>query len=100
MSSFVGGSRRIEGEFRDSLGILADPTTVRFYIKPGGQSYTMYTYGTDLNVGKTGTGYYYCDVPLTVGGVWYFYEIEGVGVLASGDAEGFFWVEPHYTRAV
>ncbi|MCZ2078926.1 MAG: hypothetical protein LC130_28500 [Bryobacterales bacterium] len=83
----VGDVMRLHARFT-SAGVDVDPETVVFKaMDPAGQVQT-WTYGTDPEVVKLGTGHYQLDLPLTDGGTWY-YRVEGQGAYQSADEQQF-----------
>jgi hypothetical protein len=71
--------------FTNAAGAAADPTTVVVRVRPpntGRDEYTTYTYGTDAEVQKTGTGAYYLDVACAAAGT-YWVRWEGTGAVIA-----------------
>ena len=63
----------------------ADPTAIVFkLISPGETAATSYTYGTDAEVVKTGTGVYYFNLTLATDGD-YKYSWNGTGAVTYAD---------------
>lgn len=56
---------------RDVGGTLVDPGALRLEVRPPGGTVTTYSYGAGEII-RESVGVYYCDVPLTVAGVWAF----------------------------
>lgn len=69
---------RCSGEFKDGSGTYADPNPLLFKMKDPSGVTTTYTYGTDPQLVKDGTGRYHVDVSATKVGTWY-YRFEGTG---------------------
>lgn len=69
-----------------------DPTTITFKtIDPNGTE-ASYTYGTDTEVGKSGTGQYYARITPNAGGRWqYRWETTGANTVVA--KEGNFIVQ-------
>lgn len=64
-------TKRVTVTCKDAAGVTADPSAlVARIVKPDGTA-TTYTYGTDAELVKSGTGVYYVDVPLTQAGTWH-----------------------------
>ena len=82
----VGDSVRLEVEFRDSAGALADPTAVQVKVEDPAGTETTYTDET-----KDATGLYHKDVTATAPGTWQ-YRWEGSGALVA-ISEGSFYVK-------
>ena len=83
----IGDVIRLHAHFT-SNGVDVDPETVVFKaMDPVGQVQT-WTYGTDPEVSKLGTGHYQLDLPLTAGGTWY-YRVEGQGAYQSAVEQQF-----------
>lgn len=83
---------RLTSCFQDSAtGNPVDPDTVQAVIlSPYGRK-TTYTFGTDVELGKTATGSYYLDVTPDDGGRWFFRWVStGAG---AGASEGNFVVQ-------
>ena len=70
---------RISASCKDSAGALVNPTGLLFKYKVGSGATTTYTYGTDEEVVRTGTGIYYVDLSLTEDDTHYYYRWEATG---------------------
>jgi hypothetical protein len=67
---YPGSPIRITATFIDSDDVLVDPTTVKVRtFDPEGYE-ASYTYNTDTNVGRSGTGIYFADVTPEKFGMW------------------------------
>ena len=66
----------------------ADPTTVKFRLTSPAGVITEYTYPTDAQLVKSGTGVYYVNVTPTAGGVW-TYTFRGTGAIVETPEEKF-----------
>lgn len=89
-SYFVGNVVRVSGQLADLDGTPGDPGGVVVkYRNPAG-SITTKTYGTDVEVVRTGVGAYQLDIVANVEGIW-SYRFEATGNRA-GAQEGRFTV--------
>lgn len=68
--------------------VATDPTTVIFKVRDPGGDVTTYTYGTDAQVVRTGTGVFYCDVIANEIGEWNF-RFEGSGACTAVEEQAF-----------
>ena len=85
-----GTPRRLDVEFRNIAGALADPTTVKIRVTTPSGVTTEY----DLPpVVKDSTGKYHYDATITEAGKWLYRGIGTGAVEASGNH--IFFVEPH-----
>lgn len=82
----VGDSVRLEVEFRDATGALADPTAVQVKVEDPSGTETTYTDET-----KDAVGQYHKDILASAPGTWH-YRWEGSGALVA-ISEGFFIVK-------
>jgi hypothetical protein len=73
-----------------------DPTTVRVRWKVHGGTETVWTYGTDSQVVKDGTGLYHADIPVAEVGL-YYYRIEGTGTVQAAEEGTFLSESPFFT---
>lgn len=87
----VGDEVRVTGTFTDADGNVQDPTALTFkFTDPSGNTVT-YTYGTDAELVKSGTGVYYVDIDIDESGTWWFrFAATGAGRAAD---EAYFLVE-------
>lgn len=63
------------GEFqfrRADTNALVDPTNVFAAVKTPNGVTTVYTYGTDAEVVKTGVGEYYVEINANASGTWHY----------------------------
>ena len=74
----VGDVAVVSGEFRNSSGSLADPTTVTVQVKTPDGTVTLYTYAGGA-VTKDSTGLYHKNVTITAEGKW------TLGMLGTGN---------------
>lgn len=91
MAYDIGDVVRVTTTFT-KLGVVTDPTTVTFRVKPPSGTLVDYVYGTDANVAKVSTGVFRVDVDVDAAGTWYVRSI-GTGT-AEGVEEIAFYVEP------
>lgn len=74
------------------VGVLTDPTTVTCTVRFPTNKPTTYTYGTDANLTKVGTGSYRCDVDALLVGS---HDVRWVGTgTAKGAKESMYTVKP------
>jgi hypothetical protein len=67
---YPGSPIRITATFTDEDGVAVDPTTIKIRtFDPEGYE-KNYTFNTDSNVGRTGTGAYYADITPDKFGLW------------------------------
>lgn len=66
----IGDRVRISVTWANIAGTATDPTTVTFRAKPPSGTEIDYTYGTDAELVRSGTGAYYVDLTLTEAGTW------------------------------
>jgi len=85
----VGDMRRLGVAFADSAGTAVDPTTVTFTIRAPSGTVTSYTYGTDAELVKTGTGAYYVDWTIAAAGR-YAYRFAGSGDITTAEGDEFY----------
>lgn len=85
----VGDQRRLSVAFADSAGTAADPGTVTFAIRAPSGTVTSYTYGTDAQLVKSGTGAYYVDWAIAAPGR-YTYRFAGSGTLTAAENGEFY----------
>jgi secreted protein with Ig-like and vWFA domain len=85
----IGDLVRIRGLFTID-NKATDPTTVVGKFKDPSGTTTTYTYGTDAELVRDGTGNYYFDIDVDEAGVWN-YRMAGEGT-AQAAAEGKFFV--------
>ncbi len=89
MNSYpIGAVVRCKGTFTQNSTAI-DPTTVQFKQRTSAGTITTYTYGTDSQLVKDGTGLYHVDVSVTAGGVW-SYRFVGTGNAAAANEAEFF----------
>lgn len=83
----------VQGTFRNSSNVLADPTTVKLTVREPDGTTTTYVYGTDAIVVKSSTGIYTANLDTTSKrGLWlYTWWSTGAGQADSGEQE--FYVE-------
>jgi len=75
------------GTFADA-GVASDPDTVKFGIKDPAGNTTVYEYGVDDELTKTGTGIYTISILLNQSGTWYWrWQVTGT---PTGADEGTF----------
>jgi hypothetical protein len=83
-----GSPFRLTNTYTDDTGDYVDPTTVTLKtIDPNGTEAT-YVYGTDTEVGRSGTGRYFADITLSRGGRWFYRWIttgDGTAIANEGD---------------
>lgn len=80
----VGDLVRVTGTFTTLAGAATDPTSVFFSFKTPSGTITIYQYGVDAQVIKSGTGIYYVDVSVTAPGNWnYRFYSTGTGQTAD-----------------
>lgn len=94
---FVNTEIRLDANFFNDAGTDTDPDTVKLYLYDPNGTQTIYTYGTDDEMGRTDTGDYYCDVTPDSSGRW-FWRWEATGANTTVGQEGNFVVDysPHF----
>lgn len=83
---------RVSAEFRNTAGVLTDPTTISFSFKTPSGVETTYVYGTNAQVGRTSAGLFFVDLQANESGVW-VWRFKGTGAVEQSD-EGQFFVQP------
>lgn len=70
----IAGAQLVRrARFHNEAGALADPAGVVFATRAeSGNTGTLYTYGTDNEVVRTGTGVYVASVVVPTSGKWFF----------------------------
>ncbi len=89
-----GAVVRIKGNFLNTAGAAADPTTVTFKVESeAGNIDDTYVYGVTPNIVKLSTGVFYLLVDTSDQSGVYNWSIVGTGA-AVGAQQGQFYVEP------
>ena len=86
---------RLSAIFRDSAGVLADPTAVTLQIRNPGWVDVMYTYGVGTAIVQDSAGLYHLDYAITTSGR-HFYRWVGTGTVSTTE-ETSFYVRPQRT---
>lgn len=90
MNSYDKGDLvRISAAFTNVSSVATDPSTIVCRVRRPQGSITLYTYGTDAALVKSGTGNYYVDLTTDQSGVWY-YRFEGTGAVVQAEEDSFF----------
>lgn len=85
----IGDKPRISVTFTDLTGSVGDPTGVTLRVKPPrGAASTLFTYGVDAALVRSGVGTYYLDYQIFTEGR-HEYRWEGTGALQTAN-EGVF----------
>jgi hypothetical protein len=74
--------------FRNSSGVITDPTTVTFKVKNPAGTITTYTSGVDVALVHDSTGHYHVDVDANASGTW-AYRFSSIGVVKSAAEDTF-----------
>ena len=86
MAYYVGQKIRLSGFFATQTGTGVDPTTILGKVKVPAGTITTYTYGTDVELVRDGTGSYYVDWTTTAAGTHTF-RFSGTGAaVAAGES--------------
>lgn len=97
MARHVGDVEKLQVTFRDEEGAVADPDTVKLYLrKLRTDDFVTYTFGTGLTIEQVSEGVYKAYIPLDVPETWLI-GWEGTGTIAEYE-EAEFYVSPQ--RAV
>lgn len=88
----IGDVYRVSVAFADTEGVAGDPAAVTCRLKRPGGLVSVYVYGTDAEVIKSGVGSYYVDVTVNAAGGW-SYRWEGVGGGLTAADEQLFYVK-------
>lgn len=91
-----GELARIQTVFANSAGTAVDPTVVKFkyYAKAIGVA-TTYTYGTNAQLVRGGTGVYYVDIDTNESAGLFYWDFLSTGTGQAAD-QGQFYVRPAY----
>ena len=73
MQAYVGTKRRLTFTATKADGTPVDPTIVTFEVTEPDGTKTTYTYGTDPEVVRLGTGLYYAEPMFDAPGDWEFW---------------------------
>ena len=84
----VGDQVRLTATFTDSVGAVADPTTVTCLVRRRYQypTVTTTTYTYPATVTKSGTGVYYVDVTPDTEGIWDYRWVATGTVIAAEES--------------
>lgn len=74
--------------FRNAAGVIADPDTVKFSVKPPGGPATTYTYLVGQAIVKDSVGQYHVNVDANAAGEW-FYRFFSLGNGKAADENSF-----------
>lgn len=66
----VGDVLRVHASYQSIDEVPFDPSVVKFSFRDPDGNVTTYTYSTDTQLVRTGTGEYYCDVDFSASGAW------------------------------
>lgn len=92
----LNDSVKVTVQFTDENGDPADPTTVTGEFKTPSDVTTVYTFGVDSELVKTGVGAYEFVITANEAGTW-FYEFEGSGSIVATSSGIFNVVDPATT---
>lgn len=80
-----GDRVRLSVQFKTIDGVNSDPTTITISLRPPKLETVVYSYNlSPAIVSRTGTGAYYIDVDVNIGGVWR-YKWNGTGNLTVAE---------------
>lgn len=85
-----GANVVIDATFADDTGAAVDPDVVRCYVKQAGSSETLYTYGSDASLQRTGVGAYQLTLPPPTEATTWSYRWEAVAELTTSAYAGEF----------
>ena len=85
----IGDLRRLSVAFTDSGGTAGDPDAVTFTLRTPDGTVTTYTYGTDAELVRSGTGAYYVDWTIAQAGR-HVYRFAGAGTLTAAENSEFY----------
>jgi hypothetical protein len=70
MNFTLGELVRVEAEFKNSSGVVADPTAVLFKYKKPDNTIIQLTYGVDVALVKDSVGNYHVDIDANQHNIW------------------------------
>jgi|SRR5690606_12147698 len=93
----IGNGVTSTQEFKNSSGVLTNPTSVTVTVREPDDTKTTYTYGTDPEVVRDSTGIYYISIVPDAAGPWGFYWL-GTGTVPRS-TEDFVLITPSRVTA-
>ena len=84
-TTYTQGSRiRITGTFKDSAGVLTNPTTITLKVRDGDGVITTYN---NIDLTNSSTGVWFKDFTLSIAGAWKFWFASTAGLVTAGGSE-------------